>query len=122
MNIEASNPNDGTGGTTRTVSTLTIFEWRLLIDGRPTASGNIERPIDIPGTGQATLIPLNINLDLVEFFQEKGYDDLLNLALALGGAKSDISRISVEARPKVSTPLGEIAYPERITIIAKEFR
>lgn len=122
LDIEAKNPNDGTGGSTQTVSTLTSFEWRLLIDDKPTVSGNIDKPIEIPGTGQATVIPLSISLDLVEFFKDKGYDDLLNLALALGGARSDISRISLDAQPRVSTPLGEITYPGRITVVAKEFR
>lgn len=122
LDVEARNPNDGTGGSTQTVSTLTSFEWRLLIDDKPTVSGNIEKPVEIPGTGQATVIPLKISLDLVEFFKDKGYDDLLNLALALGGAKSDISRISLDAQPRASTPLGEITYPGRITIVSKEFR
>jgi len=122
LDVEARNPNDGSGGSTQTVSTLTSFEWRLLIDNKPTVSGNIEKPVEIPGTGQATTIPLSISLDLVEFFKEKGYDDLLNLALAMGGVKSDISRISLDAQPRVSTPLGEITYPGRITVVSKEFR
>lgn len=122
LNIEAINPNDGTGGSPQTSSTLTSFEWRLLIDDKPTVAGNIERPIEIPGTGQSAIIPLQISLDLVEFFGEKGYNDLLNLALALGGAQSDISRLAIDAQPRVSTPLGEITYPGRITIISKEYR
>lgn len=122
LNVEAKNPNDGTGGTTKTISTLTSFEWRLLIDGKPTVAGNIDRPVEIPGTGQASTIPLSISLDLVAFFKDKGYDDLVNLALALGGAKSDISRLSLDAQPRVSTPLGEITYPGRITVVSKEFR
>lgn len=122
LNIEAKNPNDGTGGTTRTVSTLTSLEWRLLIDDKSTVSGNIDKPVEIPGTGQATVIPLSISLDLVSFFKDKGYDDLVNLALALGGAKSDISRLSLDAQPRVSTPLGEITYPGRITVVSREFR
>lgn len=122
LNVEALNPNDGTGGSPRTSSTLTSFEWRLLIDGQPTVTGNIEKPIEIPGTGQASVIPLKISLDLLEFFQEKGYDDLINLALALGGAKSDIARLEIDAQPRVSTPLGEITYPGRITVISKEYR
>lgn len=122
LDVEAVNPNDGSGGSPRTVSTLTSFEWRLLIDDKPTVSGNIEKPVEIPGTGQATTIPLRISLDLVEFFKDKGYDDLLNLALALGGVKSDISRISLDAQPRASTPLGEITYPGRITVVSKEFR
>lgn len=122
LNIEALNPNDGTGESTPTTSTLTSFEWRLLIDDRPTITGNIEKPIEIPGTGQAVIIPLQINLDLLEFFNEKGYNDLLNLALALGGAKSDINRLSIDAQPRVTTPLGEITYPGRITVVSKEYR
>jgi hypothetical protein len=122
LNIEAVNPNDGTGGSPQTSSTLTSFEWRLLIDGRPTVAGNIREPIEIPGTGQAAVIPLEISLDLLEFFNEKGYQDLLNLALALGGAQSDIGRLAIDAQPRVSTPLGEITYPGRITIVSKEYR
>jgi hypothetical protein len=122
LNVEALNPNDGTGGSPRTSSTLNSFEWRLLIDDKPTITGNIDRPIEIPGTGQATVIPLQISLDLMEFFKEKGYNDLINLALALGGAKSDIARLTIDAQPRVSTPLGEITYPGRITVISKEYR
>jgi hypothetical protein len=122
LNVEARNPNDGTGGTTRTVSTLTRFDWRLLIDDQPTISGGIDQALEIPGTGQATVIPLRLEMDLYEFFGERGYEDLLNLALALGGRGGDISRVALDALPSVSTPLGDIAWPERITIISKEFR
>jgi len=122
LNIEAFNPNDGTGGSPQTSSTLTSFEWRLLIDDKPTVSGNIAQPIEIPGTGQSTTIPLQISLDLMEFFEEKGYNDLLNLALALGGFQNDISRLAIDAQPRVSTPLGEITYPGRIIIVSKEYR
>jgi len=121
LNMEARNPNDGSGGTTRTISTLTRFDWRLLIDDQPTVSGGIDRPLEIPGTGQSTLIPLRLELDLYEFFGNHGYDDLINLALALGGKRGDISRVALDARPSVSTPLGDITWPERITIISKEF-
>lgn len=122
LNVEALNPNDGSGGSTKTISTLTRFDWRLLIDDQPTISGGIDRPLEIPGTGQASLIPLRMELDLYEFFGEHGYNDLLNLALALGGKRGDIARVSLDARPSVSTPLGDIAWPEPITIISKEFR
>jgi hypothetical protein len=122
LNVEARNPNDGSGGTTRTISTLTRFDWRLLIDDKPTISGGIDKPLEIPGTGQSTIIPLRLELDLLEFFGNKGYEDLLNLALALGGRSGDISRVALDAQPSVSTPLGDITYPERLTIISKEFR
>jgi hypothetical protein len=122
LNVEAHNPNDGSDATTRTVSTLTRFDWRLLVDDQPTINGGIDRPLEIPGTGRSTIIPLRLELDLIEFFGDHGYNDLLNLALALGGKRGDISRVALDAQPSVSTPLGDITYPERITIVSKEFR
>ncbi len=122
LNVEARNPNDGSEGSTRTVSTLTRFDWRLLIDDKPTVSGGIDRPLEIPGSGQASVLPLRLELDLYEFFGAGGYEELLNLALALGGKGGDISRVKLEATPSVSTPLGDIAWPEPITIVSHEFR
>lgn len=122
LNVEARNPNDGSGGSTRTISTLTRFDWRLLIDDQPTISGGIDKALEIPGSGKSTIIPLRLEMDLYEFFGNHGYDDLLDLALALGGKRGDISRVSLDARPSVSTPLGDITWPEPITIVSKEFR
>jgi len=122
LNIEAVNPNDGTGGSKQTVSTLTSLESRLLIDGVPTVTGNIDRALEIPGTGQSSIIPLRMSIDLYEFFGNKGYEGVLNMALALGGLHRDPSRISLDAQPRVSTPIGEVVYPGRLTIISHEFR
>ncbi len=121
LDILVRNPNDGSGGSTKTTSTLTGLESRLLIDGKPTVYGNIDRPIEVPGTGQATTIPVRMSIDLFEFFGQQAYEEIINLALAIGGKRRDISRISLDAQPKVSTRFGEIVYPGRITIVSKEF-
>jgi hypothetical protein len=122
VDVLAVNPNDGTGGTRRTTSTLTGLECRLLIDSKPTVTGNIDSPVEIPGTGQESVIPIRISLDLLEFFGDKRYEDLLQLALAIGGKSRTSSRLSLDAQPTVSTPLGPMTYPGRITIISTEFR
>ncbi len=122
VDVLAVNPNDGTGGTRPTTSTLTGLECRLLIDGKPTVTGNIDGPVEIPGTGQESVIPIRISLDLLEFFGDKRYEDLLQLALAIGGRDRNPSRLSFDAQPTVSTPVGPIAYPGRITIVSAEFR
>ena len=122
LDIQAVNPNDGRGGSRQTVSTLTSLESRLLIDGVPTVTGNIDRPIEIPGTGQASVIPLRMTLDLYEFFGNKGYEGVMNLALAIGGLSRDPARVSLDAQPRVTTPIGPIVYPGRLTIVSHEFR
>ncbi len=118
VDVLAVNPNDGTGGTTKTASTLTGLECRLLIDGRPTVTGNIDQPVEIPGTGQESAVPVRLSIDLLEFFGTKTLTDLLNLTLALGGRSRSATRVALDAQPTVSTPLGPITYPGRLTIVA----
>lgn len=122
LNVAASNPNDGKGGTRSSNATLQALEWRLLVDDVPTITGNINKPIVIPGTGQQEIIPLTISLDLYEFFGKKGYEQVVDLALAIGGAKGSAGRLKLDAKPTVSTSFGPMTYPGRITIIDKEFR
>ncbi|ROL59723.1 hypothetical protein D9V86_10310 [Bacteroidetes/Chlorobi group bacterium ChocPot_Mid] len=122
LNVAAKNPNDGTKGTERTSSTIRSLDWRLFIDDKLTVAGDIDKPIDIPGTGQSTIIPITIKLDLFEFFGQSGYSDVINLALALGGVNGSTSRVKLDIKPTVTTPLGAMTYPGRITVIDKEFR
>jgi len=122
VNIAAVNPNDGTGGSPKSAATLTSFAWTLIIDNATTINGDIASPITIPGTGQESIIPLRVSLDLVKFFKDKGYDHIINLALALGGANSSPSRLTLRAKPTVKTDFGPISYPGEIDIVDREFR
>ncbi|MCJ7679608.1 MAG: hypothetical protein MUP70_02685, partial [Candidatus Aminicenantes bacterium] len=88
----------------------------------PTVTGNIENPVDVPGTGTASVIPIRLSLNLYEFFANKGYDGLINLVLALGGANRSPSRLALDALPRVNTPWGVLEYPSRITVVSTEFR
>ncbi|MBR9976335.1 MAG: hypothetical protein KFF77_12185 [Bacteroidetes bacterium] len=122
LNVAAINPNDGTGGTPQTSATLTSFAWTLIIDNTLTINGDITEQITIPGTGQKAIIPLQINLDLARFFKDRGYDAVVNLALAMGGANGSPSRITLRATPRLKTQFGDITYPGAIDIIDKEYK
>ena len=121
INVAAINPNDGTGGYKSTNATLKSFPWRLLLDNKETISGNISQPVTIPGTGEASIIPLQINMDLFSFFKDKGYESIINLALNLGGSRGSASNISLYAKPVVSTVLGDLSYPQEIKIVDFEY-
>lgn len=122
LDVLAVNPNDGTGGSRKSTSTLTGLECRLLIDGKPTVTGNIDEPFEIPGTGQESVVPMRLSMDLLEFFTDRRYDDLMALALSLGGKNRSATKIALDAQPTVSTPFGPMTYPNRITIVSTEFR
>ena len=121
LNVEAKNPNDGTGGYKKTDASIKSFPWRLLINDKETVSGNISQTVFVPGTGEITQIPLTISVDLIKLFKDKGYEELINLSLTLGGKKGSSSKLTLYTSPTVSTSLGDIKYPGELKIIDKEF-
>ncbi len=121
LNVDAKNPNDGTGGYARTDATLKGFRWRLFIENKETISGDLDSPVVVPGTGEVSNIPLRIELDLLQFFKSEGLQNIANLVLAIGGKHGSSSRISLYATPTVSTPLGDIKYPGKLKIIDTKF-
>lgn len=121
LNIEAKNPNDGTGGYPKTNATLKEFPWRLEVDNVETIAGNIGTPVTVPGTGEITNIPLTMSIDLIEFFGNKGLDNLVNLALTLGGQQGSSSKLALFATPTVTSPLGDIKYPGELKIVEQSF-
>ena len=121
LNVEARNPNDGTGGYAKTDATLKSFPWRLQLDNKETISGNIASPVSVPGTGEISTIPIQINIDLLQFIENQGYESLLNLVLALGGQEGSAARLTLFADPTVSTILGDINYPGELKIVDHSF-
>ena len=122
LNVAAKNPNQPTTND-KSMSTiqLTEFPWRLLIDGKETISGGIGSPISVPPGGTTATIPLQVSVDLKQFFAEKGYAELANLAMAVSG--SGTAKLQLKAQPTMSAPIvGSIRYPNELTIVNTEFR
>lgn len=121
LNVKARNPNDGNGTAPKTSATIQNMQWKLFIDDVETISGDLNSPVVVPGSGQESVIPLNINLDLYDFFSNRSYDNLLNLALTLAGNKSTESKVKLSIKPTVSTSIGPISYPGWLTVVDKEW-
>lgn len=119
--VEAKNPNDGTGGYPATDITLKSFPAKLYIDDKLTVTGNIGSPVIVPGVGENKLIPINIDMDLMKFFKDRGLESIINLALNLGGQKASTSSIKLVTKPVIGTPIGDLEYPEEITIVDQKF-
>lgn len=122
LNVDANNPNDGTGGSPKTNITIESFPWRLYIDNKQTISGNIGKPISVPGVGESTIIPLTMELDLFKFFENNSLESLLNIALKLGGAEGKPTDLQLVADPVLGTPIGNLKYPNEITVVDFEWR
>ncbi|MDP4174876.1 MAG: hypothetical protein Q8933_12945 [Bacteroidota bacterium] len=122
LNVNALNPNTGKGGYSKTDVSLKSFPWKLLIDDKETVSGDIASPISVPGVGDSVVFPIKIEMDLFKYFQDKGYQGLVDLALKLGGQNKDPLKIKLVAQPTVSSMLGDIKYPGELTIVQTEYR
>ena len=120
LNVEVKNPNKAESGSGVEI-TLKEFPWTLYIDDNETISGSIGSPVLIPGGIETEIIPLEIRLDLMQFFSNKNFDSLLNLALKLSGGESSSSSIKLVASPKLGTPIGDMQYPEPLTIVNHTF-
>ncbi|MCC7437528.1 MAG: LEA type 2 family protein [Armatimonadetes bacterium] len=121
LNVAARNPNDGTSGGRSTPLYLRKLGWTLLIDDRTTISGVVDKRLEIPASGQSTMIPISVGLDLYQFFGDRGLNDMVNLALAIGGAQGSSSRLKLTAKVSVETPIGLVDYPGDITIVDQQF-
>ncbi len=117
LNVLAKNPNAESIGTTSTDIKIVSFPWKLFIDDKETISGNISSPVIVPGGNKTSVIPLNIGMNLMEFFSNSNLESLVNLALKLGGGKGATSHIKLVARPVLDTPVGNITYPGELTIV-----
>ncbi|MEP7235208.1 MAG: hypothetical protein ABI778_07920 [Ignavibacteriota bacterium] len=120
LNVAVRNPNAHQDGSSLSALSLTAFPWRLLIDNKETISGGIGASASLPDGGSTTMIPLQVSVDLKQFFGDRGYDDIINLALAIAGQGS--SKLALKAQPTISTPIGSMKYPNELTIVNTEFR
>ncbi|MFT4604966.1 MAG: hypothetical protein ACI9W4_001705 [Rhodothermales bacterium] len=113
VNLAATNPADNP-----VTARMVGMDWKLLLDENETISGNFNDPRDLP-PGVRVGIPIQVELNLVQFF-ERSAQDLFELVTAISGDRGAPKRISLRARPTISTPIGPIRYPNEITIISRE--
>lgn len=123
LNVDALNPNNGTGGYARTDAQLKSFPFRFLVDGKELVTGNISNAVNVPGTGEVVQIPIVLNMDVAQLINNGGYESAINLVLKIAavGQGGGSSSVELYARPVVSSVLGDISTPGEIRIIEAQF-
>jgi len=112
VDVQAENPADN-----RATATMVRLAWSLFLDDKETIHGVLDTSYALP-PGQPVVIPLQMQLNLREFFDGSA-ESLVNLAAGLAGLRADPTRISLRAVPSINTPFGPIAYPTPITIVSR---
>lgn len=123
VELEAKNPNDGKAANTKPVDlTLKELPWTLFFNDREVVSGVVKRDIPLSGGTSSQPIPIEIVMNVSQVISERGYDEIMQSMLALGGANGSPAKLTIKARPTVSSPYGIIKSPSDITIVSTEFR
>lgn len=112
LHVNAENPQENS-----VAARLFKLDWTLLLDDTETISGVMDTELELP-PGQPQTFPVNIQLDLVQFF-DRNARDLFELAQALGGQQGVSTRVQLRATPTISTAIGPIRYPQPITIVSQ---
>lgn len=110
--LDATNPEDNAVD-----ARLTKMDWTLLLNDRETVSGVFDREIVLP-PGAPTAVPIDVQLDVVEFF-DNNLRDIVELALAVGG-DGPPQNVKLEAQPTINTAIGPMKYPSRITVVNRD--
>ncbi|GAV20310.1 hypothetical protein MMIC_P1275 [Mariprofundus micogutta] len=95
---------------------LIRMDWTLVLDGRDTISGSMEKNIQM-AAGESQDIPLNLSLNMFEFFDEKSALDMLDLALAFAAEDGMMPQgVALKIRPTIDTMFGPITYGSPLLI------
>lgn len=130
LNVGIYNPNDGSTGPDIIPATLTSLVWDLYLDGDSgdsfdttwVATGIMDEALEVPGSGETVILPLDISFDAFVVMSEVGPLEFIDLALAIGGIDSDLrdedhlGRVLLVAVPTVTTPLGPMTYTGSLCI------
>jgi len=97
-------------------ASLTRMDWTLILDGRETVSGTLEKNIAL-AAGEAEDIPLHLSLNMFKFFNDKNAMDMIELALAFASEDGQLPQgVALKIRPTIDTVFGPITYGKSILI------
>ena len=110
LEVEAENPSSN-----QVAARLVSLDWTLFLEDRETISGviNEERTLN---PGEPVVIPVSIELELMEFFDHNARD-IVELAMALSGTGGASKSVMLKAKPSIDTIVGPLSYPDEITIV-----
>lgn len=109
LDVRAANTSTNAGR-----ARLTRMDWTLLLEGRETITGRIDREYVVEAGSTAT-IRVPVAFDLIEFFDGNA-TDLAELVLSLTDAGGSPKNLALRAVPTIDTALGSFRYPEPILI------
>lgn len=94
--------------------TITKLKWQLLVDGEKTLDGLIEKPLELQnGLNE---LPIHTVVMMTEEDGMRNYEGLSKLMTLLSQKKDLRQNLTLQIKPTVQTPIGEIEVPRYISV------
>ncbi len=106
--VEVQNPNAD-------IASVNKLEYVALIDDARIAEGEVNKRIEIPALGIAS-VPIKIQTDIIEILQKEPRNALINFALNLADASKKPTRVGLKIKPYIRIGEKDIVYPGYIKI------
>jgi hypothetical protein len=108
LNIEIQNPN-------QEMASMNELMWILFIDDAEITDGTIDKRIEI-SPGGISVVPVNLNLDLLKILSGESSQAAMNFGLNLSGQGGSPSRMKLKVKPSIYISGKKISYPGYISI------
>jgi LEA14-like dessication related protein len=109
LNVESRNPNTK-------IAAMNRMNWILYVDDIEMTSGLVNQRVEIPPGGGSAIIPVNINVNLMEVLQGESGEALLNFGFNIAGSGERPTRILMKLKPTIYVGSNEIEYPGYINV------
>jgi hypothetical protein len=119
VNIEAKNSNKDAYEATDVQ--ITSFPFTLYYDNKELLSGDVDKPITIPGKNQTVVFPVRISFDILKAFNNLSLDEIAAIIFELGGKNKNLKAVKIKAEPQIMLP-GGFTYKQAVTISSDQFR
>ena len=106
--VEVQNPN-------AEIASVNKLEYVAFIDEARIAEGDVNKRIEIPARGIAS-VPIEIQTDIIEILHKEPRNALINFALNLADASKKPTRVSLKIKPYIRIGEKDIVYPGYIKI------
>ena len=108
VGVKVDNPNSKTAGMNR-------MDYILMLDGKEMITGAFSEKISIPG-GSTQTVAVPITVDLFKVFSNENSDAIVNIAMKLGGNKTNPSKLSMKLKPYVEVGGRSLSYPNYLDL------
>jgi LEA14-like dessication related protein len=106
--VEVQNPNTE-------IASMNKLEYIAFIDEAQIAEGEVNKRIEIPAGGIAS-VPIEIQTDIIEILHKEPRNALINFALNLADASKKPTRVGLKIKPYIRIREKDLVYPGYIRI------